>query len=89
MSGIPLDQVKTMHSIVERPYPISFTHPNGEVAKIDFIWGSPLSMAPIGITIWQTSGVAMNKIGEEGGNWLTFAEARARALVLAHRWLKR
>jgi hypothetical protein len=75
VSGIPLDQVKTMHSIVERPYPISFTHPNGEVAKIDFIW--------------QTSGMALNKIGEEGGNWLTFAEARARALVLAHRWLKR
>lgn len=79
-----------MHSIVERPYPFDFIHPNGEVAKIDFIWGHPLNMAPIGITISQTNGEKEVRIGEEVGNWLTFGEARSRAVVLATtRWLAR
>jgi hypothetical protein len=78
-----------MHSTVERPYPFTFNHPNGEIATIDFIWGHPLNMAPVGITIWQTNGDKRVRIGEEVGSWLTFADARSRALVLAARWLGR
>ena len=45
-----------MHSDAARPYPVDYIHPTGEQAKIDFVWGDPKSVAPIGIVIWVKDG---------------------------------
>lgn len=78
-----------MHLVVERPYPVDYIHPNGEQAKIDFIWGDPKSMAPIGITIWLDAGSERVKLGEDMGEWNTFDEARRHGIALATKWLGR
>jgi hypothetical protein len=78
-----------MHLVVERPYPVDYIHPNGEQAKIDFIWGDPKSMAPIGITIWLRAGNDSVKLGEEMGEWRTFGEALRHGINLAFTWLSR
>lgn len=72
-----------MIAITERPYAIDFTHSNGLVGKIDFMWGLATSLSPVGITIWRMRGQTGIKVGEEFGLWPTFGAARERALVLA------
>lgn len=72
-----------MHSDVERPYPVDYTHPTGEQAKIDFIWGDPKSMTPIGIIILIRYGESYVKLGEATGKWPTFGEANVRGIELA------
>jgi hypothetical protein len=72
-----------MHLGVERPYPMDYDHPNGEKAKIDFIWGDPKSMTPIGIIIFIKYGESDVKLGEATGRWPTFGEAKVRSLELA------
>ena len=60
-----------MHVVVERLYPIDYVHPNGEKTKIDFIWGDPKSMSPVGITIWIKDENGYVKLGEEIGEcWM-------------------
>lgn len=78
-----------MHLGVERPHPVDYIHPNGEVAKIDFIWGDSENMSPIGITIWLKDENGYAKLGEEIGEWPTFADAMRRGIDLAYRWLSR
>lgn len=72
-----------MHSGVERPYPMDYDHPNGEKAKIDFVWGDPESMTPIGIIILIKYRESYVKLGESTGKWSTFGEAKARGFELA------
>lgn len=78
-----------MHSNIERPYPVDYLHPNGDKAKIDFIWGDPNSMSPVGITIWIKDDNGYAKLGEEIGEWPTFGDAVRRGTDLAFRWLCR
>lgn len=78
-----------MHLGVERPHSVDYIHPNGEKAKIDFIWGDPKSMSPVGITIWIKDVNGYAKLGEEIGEWPTFADAMRRGIDLAYRWLSR
>ena len=78
-----------MHLVVERPYPVDYIHPNGEQAKIDFIWGDPKSMSPIGITIWLKAGKDWVKLGEEMGEWCTYGEALRFGIAIANQWLGR
>jgi hypothetical protein len=78
-----------MHSNVERPYPVEYLHPNGDKAKIDFIWGDPNSMSPVGITIWIEDENGYAKLGDEIGEWPTFGDAMLRGTDLAFRWLNR
>ena len=54
---------------MERPYPVDYTHPTGEEAKIDFIWSDPPSMTPVGIIIWLKDGESYVKLGEAIGKW--------------------
>ncbi|VVO36114.1 hypothetical protein [Pseudomonas fluorescens] len=78
-----------MHSNIERPYPVEYLHPNGDKAKIGFIWGDPDSTSPVGIIIWIKDENGYAKLGEEVGEWPTFGDAMRRGTDLAFRWLSR
>jgi hypothetical protein len=78
-----------MHLVVERPYPVDYIHPNGSQAMIDFIWGDPKNLSPIGITIWLKTGEDRVKLGEEMGEWRTYGEALRFGIALANQWLGR
>jgi hypothetical protein len=45
-----------MGILKERPYPVNYVHPNGNRAKIDFIWGEQNNPAPVGLCVWGKDG---------------------------------
>ncbi|MGS0737258.1 hypothetical protein ACVBEG_11940 [Pseudomonas sp. GG8] len=72
-----------MHSDAARPYPVDYIHPTGEQARIDFTWGAPQKVAPIGIIIWVKDGEGYAKLGETTGEWQTFRDAKLHGIELA------
>jgi len=78
-----------MHLAVKRPRAIDYLHPNGQEAKIDFMWGDEKSLCPTGITIWLRVGPRYINLGNEFGRWSTYGEATRYGISLAYEWLSR
>ncbi len=78
-----------MGILKERPYPVNYVHPNGNRAKIDFIWGAQNNPAPVGVCVWGKDGNEHVLLSKEDWPWSTFDEAMMRGIRLATKWCER
>lgn len=78
-----------MGVLKERPYPVNYVHPNGNRAKIDFIWGEQNNPAPVGLCVWGKDGDEHILLSQENWQWGTFDDAMMRGIRLATKWCER
>ncbi|WP_129444674.1 hypothetical protein [Pseudomonas sp. ACM7] len=72
-----------MSNSVERERPIDWHGPEGEKARIVFVWGHDDHPMPIGLRITVTLSDGQTQTLNEQTNYKSFLEARDRGITMA------
>ena len=74
-----------MRLITDRPGPISYVHPSGVKARIEFEWGSPGDLVPHEVLVKVSDQIVCSATGP----WGCFADARRHGIEMATLWCDR